>query len=404
MLNLPLGHKLSRHLTIISASVLVVLLIAWIRTDPTQNLQTDWTAFDNAGDRLLAGETVYRPFSFESEPLPYLYPPFALWLALPLTLFGFWGSFITSALMALAPNIAGLRLFSRSEGIQRDRSTGIIVAVASGATISSTLIGQYSGFYVLAFGAAVLAYRRERHLLSGVALALLWLKPNIAIAVPVVLLWSRSWRSLTGFGLGTAGMALLSLPFGIGQWGGFISNIRNIADLQEQGLVPVDKMITVLSTFQNLFGLESSTAVSAAIWLPIALVLGIAILTLWTPARLAESPVRAFGALALFVVAANPRMYFYDGTLVALGLFGLWLHFQANGDDRSKRIVSMLGLVAWFGLWGNISAPLNVIVGPTIAMALIVAAIESRRAAVAENVVSADFVPSELEITGDLAA
>ena len=125
---------------------------------------------------------------------------------------------------------------------------------------------------------------------------------------------------------------------------------------------------------------------------------------MWTPARLEESPVRAFGALALFVVAANPRLYFYDGTLVAMGLLGLWLHFQAKGDDRTKRIFSMLGLMAWFGLWGNIFLPLNLVVGPTVAVALIVAAIESRRAAAIDNVISGQFVPNAIaQVDGQAA-
>lgn len=387
MVNLPLGHKLARFIPVTTATVIVVLLTAWVLSDPFVNLETDWTAFDNAGERLLAGEPVYRPFSEESEPLPYFYPPFVLWLALPLAYLGFFGSFAASALLTLVANLVGIRLFGKGEGPAVDATTGTVIAVASGTTIGATLIGQYSGLYVMAFGVALAAHRRGFHALSGVALAMLWIKPNIAVAVPVVLIWSRSWRSLSGFGAGSAGLLLLSLPFGLGRWWSFRDNVANIAELQEQGAVPIDKMVTALSSIQTTFGLGSSTSASLVIWLPIAGTLGIAILMLWTPKKLSENPLRAFGALCLFVVAANPRMYFYDGALITVGTFGVWLSARTQSAARTQRILTILGAVTWVGLWGVIFIPWNVIVGPTAAVTLLVVAVDCRRTASSATVI-----------------
>ena len=95
---IPRRHLWARRVAIVGAGILTFMLAAWVLSDPVENLSTDWTAFDAAADRLFAGEAVYRPYDAETEPLPYLYPPFALWLALPLGLFGFAGSFILSAL------------------------------------------------------------------------------------------------------------------------------------------------------------------------------------------------------------------------------------------------------------------------------------------------------------------
>lgn len=387
MVNLPLGHKLARFIPVTTATVIVVLLTAWVLSDPFVNLETDWTAFDNAGERLLAGEPVYRPFSEESEPLPYFYPPFVLWLALPLAYLGFFGSFAASALLTLVANLVGIRLFGKGEGPAVDATTGTVIAVASGTTIGATLIGQYSGLYVMAFGVALAAHRRGFHALSGVALAMLWIKPNIAVAVPVVLIWSRSWRSLSGFGAGSACLLLLSLPFGLGRWWSFRDNVANIAELQEQGAVPIDKMVTALSSIQTTFGLGSSTSASLVIWLPIAGTLGIAILMLWTPKKLSENPLRAFGALCLFVVAANPRMYFYDGALITVGTFGVWLSARTQSAARTQRILTILGAVTWVGLWGVIFIPWNVIVGPTAAVTLLVVAVDCRRTASSATVI-----------------
>jgi len=115
------------------------MLTAWILSDPVEHLSTDWTAFDTAADRVFAGEDVYRPYDAETEPLPYLYPPFALWLALPLGLFGFAGSFFLSALFTACCLVFGLVWMSRAERAEVDRSTGLVVGLASGAAVSSML-------------------------------------------------------------------------------------------------------------------------------------------------------------------------------------------------------------------------------------------------------------------------
>ncbi len=390
MTDIPASHVLARRLAVLVAGVLVFMIADWVLSDPRANLSTDWTAFDNAADRVVAGETVYRPYSADAEPLPYLYPPFALLLALPLAAFGFFGSFAVSALAPFVAFVSGLRLFGRAETAVVDRTTGLVVGIASGAAIGSSLIGQYSGFYVLAFGAATLLYTKDRRGLAGLALACLWLKPNIAVAVPVVLVWARSWRTLGGFGGGTAALLLLSLPFGLDQWRGFFSNAQMMVELQEEGIVPFDKMVTVLGGAQTIAGFDANSVTALVLWLTVAIVLGISTVILWTPDKLAESPVRAFGALALFVIAANPRMYFYDAALVVLGMYGVWMHAQVSGGAIARRWTTVLSVLVWFMLWGNVFSALNRFVGPLVAVALVLTAIDSRRS-VSSAVISGQF-------------
>jgi hypothetical protein len=403
----PRSQLWARRSALLIAGVLVFMLAAWVMSDPVENLSTDWTAFDNAADRVFAGEDVYRPYDADAEPLPYLYPPFALWLSLPMALFGFAGSFLYSALLTGICFIVGLRWFTRarvgkldyaadtpacaavdeSTGVIADESadgiaasTGVIVGLASGAAISSTLIGQYSGIYALAVGGAAHAYSKDRHGLAGALLALLWLKPNLAIAVPVVLLWSRSWSVLRAFALATAVLALSSLPFGLDQWNGFASNVSMMAELQEEGVVPFRKMVTILGSVQTVFGLDPSSIGALVIWLVSTAVLGVAVLELWTRRSLEESPVRAFAALSLFVVAANPRLYFYDSTLVVLGGVGLWMAANANGNALAKRMMPSLAALTWFFLWGGLFVSLNRVVGPLAGLMLVVSAVDHRYA------------------------
>ncbi len=404
-MGLPIsGEKIARFVPILVAGVVALMLASWVVSDPVENLRTDWTAFDNAGDRLRAGETIYRPWSAESEPLPYLYPPFALWLSLPLTAVGFWGSFLISAFVPLCATIGGLVMFSRAARVEINWSTPLVVAIASGTTIGSTLIGQYSGLYVLAFGAATLLYCTNRRTLAGVVLGLLWLKPNIAIVVPVALVWARSWRSLRGFIGASVGVVALSVPFGIEQWRGFFANVENMAELQERGLVPVEKMVTLLAAIQRVFGLEQELSLSIGIWLCLSAVLGVAVLSLWSPARLAESPLRSFAALAVFAVAANPRLYFYDGALAVLGMLGLWAHAHMQGGAFAKQWIPVLAWGLWIGSWGNIWPELNSLVGLSISAALVVTAIDARRAVSGAMVTASDVTASDITESVDVSA
>ena len=409
MTAVPRGHRLAKRLAILSTAVVVTMLVSWVSADPVERLQTDWTAFDNAANRLLAGESVYRPITGDGfEEFPYLYPPFVLWLALPLATVSFSGSFLLSSATTLFSYLAGLRLFRSCERRGGDpfssAATGMVIATASGVAVTATLVGQYSGLYVLSLGAAALLYTRDRTAAAGLILAALWIKPNIAIAVPVVLFWSRSWRVFSGFAAGTVGLLAASLPFGLERWGGFVDNARQIAELQERGEVPVRKMITVLSSIQTIFGLEAASSVSLVIWLAVAGVLGAAVLALWTPERLAESPVRAFAVFALFVVAANPRMYFYDGTLVAFGMFGLWVGAHQGVSVGSRRVVAVLAAVIWVGLWGGVFSSLNPIVGPTAAAAVIIAALSAKRSGATDTMTDTQFESYQTARTQGFAA
>ena len=375
----PLGRGL-RLLALLVAGVLAVMLAVWVLEDPRENLSTDWTAFDTAADRVWAGEEVYRAYDAETESLPYLYPPFALWLALPLALGGFAFSFLASAGLTLGAMIAAVRSALRlAPADLTDRRAAMVLPLCSGAVLSSTLIGQYSGLLALAIGAGALLYAQGRHGAAGVVLALLCLKPNLAIAVPVVLAWSRSWSTLRGFAAGAGGLVVLSLPFGLGAWRGFVDNIAMMSELQRDDIVPFHKMITVQATLHEMTGLAGDSLVLWGLWAIAVAVMGVAVLQLWRPVELMASPARAFGALALFVVAANARLYFYDGTLVAIGGLLLFVSKPAFGSSRLWR-ASVAALVAtWPTLWGGLFLSLNPLVGPMAGMLVVIAGIDSWR-------------------------
>ena len=58
--------------------------------------------------------------------------------------------------------------------------------------------GQISALPLVCFTAAYLAFRARRDWLAGIALGFLFVKPQFLVAVPVVLLFGKSWRAFAG--------------------------------------------------------------------------------------------------------------------------------------------------------------------------------------------------------------
>lgn len=369
---------LGTNIAMAVSAILILMLVQWVAQDPIERLSTDWTAFDNAADRLANGETIYRPVDVETEPLPYLYPPFALWLVLPLGWVSFAGSFAISAAMTAITVVLGNVLLLKATPTVKGWGRAVMVASLSGATITASLIGQYSGILALAYGGAAFLWFKKRHFAAGLVLALLLLKPNFAIAVPVVLIWSRSWRALGGFAVGSVITLASSIPFGLQQWSDWIANVQDIARVQAENGVPFDKMVTVQGALQELFSLATDSPVLIAFWLANALVGGIAVLRIWTPAILERSPVLAFSALALFTVAANVRVYFYDATVIVLGLLGLWAVSQQSATPQIKRLVAKLLFLGWIVSFGGTFLVLNLAAGLLATTSLLVLAVISR--------------------------
>lgn len=362
-----------RKLAVLAGSTMVILVANFYLGDPGQRLQTDWTAFDNAADRLLAGERIYVPWG-QDEPLPYLYAPFALWLSLPLAGAGFFASWMISFALTALTSALGIGFLVKSTPKAVDKTTGLIVAATGGSFFGAAVLGQYSGMYVLSLGLALWLWTKDRHFLAGLALGILWLKPNFAIAIPVVLIWSRSWPALRGF-LSSAVLAFVaSLPFGLHLWSEAYFNVQDMGQRQVDGQLFESKFVSVLGGFQALTGAELLEPASLVVFFVVALVVGIATLIVWHPKHLVGNFDRAFGVLAVFVVVANTRVYFYDGAVAVFGVLALWFYSRRTHDRASSRWIAILALPLWIASWGNAFEFLNAYFGVfAAAIALVVA-------------------------------
>lgn len=186
----------------------------------------DWTALGHAEDTLYnapahigAGDPAYYDF------LPY---PEGPWLALalePLTGLSWQSVYpIFAGLMLLAIAAGSWLVLSRLGWPSRRRRIAVALATLSPIAFFNVFQGQVSALVLLGFAAAWYLAWRGQPVFAGLALTLVWIKPNLGVALPIVLALlepQAARRLLISFGAGSVlafGVAALALPGVLVHW------------------------------------------------------------------------------------------------------------------------------------------------------------------------------------------
>jgi hypothetical protein len=186
----------------------------------------DWTALSrteqalyNAPAHIVAGDPGYYDF------LPY---PEGPWLALalePLTSLRWQTVYpIFSGLMLLAIAIGSWLILARLGWPLNRRRIAVAVATLSPIAFFNIFQGQVSALVFLGFAAAWYLAWRGLPLAGGLALTLVWIKPNLGVALPLVVALLEppaARRLLISFAAGSAlafGAAALALPGVLIHW------------------------------------------------------------------------------------------------------------------------------------------------------------------------------------------
>jgi hypothetical protein len=184
-----------------------------------------------------------------------------------------------------------------------------IAAIAFPPLFHFFVRGQLSALVLLCFTVAFLAMRTNRHLLAGIALGCLVLKPQFLVAIPLILLVTQSWTTLAGLIASAAAQLVLTrLYFGPVVMGDYINLLRHASDwvsTAELSLAPIQ--IHSLRSFWVLL-LPWPSAVTIVYLLSSLAVIAIAA-AIWK----SSSPLALrFSALLLAAVLVNPHIYIYD--------------------------------------------------------------------------------------------
>jgi hypothetical protein len=186
----------------------------------------DWAALGRTEDALYNAPAQSRP----GDPTYYDFLPYpeGPWLALalePLTRLHWQTVYpIFSALMLLAIALGGWLILARLGWPLTRRRIAVAVATLSPIAFFNIFQGQVSALVFLGFAAAWYLAWRGQSVAGGLALTLVWIKPNLGLALPLVvalleppaarrLLISFAASSLLAFGA-----AALALPGVLIHW------------------------------------------------------------------------------------------------------------------------------------------------------------------------------------------
>ncbi|HTW31813.1 MAG TPA: glycosyltransferase family 87 protein [Candidatus Sulfotelmatobacter sp.] len=277
-------------------------------------LITQHRAADLYDPHIEAGELhsiIHRPTGVQ---VPNLYGPQVGLLFFPLAKLSF------SAAALLWAAISVLIYFACIYAIRtrclhiRSNRTIFLSAIAFPPLFHFFLRGQISPLLLLAFTLAFLALSAERPFLAGLALGLLFLKPQFLIAIPLILYLSRSWKLLAGLILSaTAQLAIVAAflgPAALRRYLNLLLNTPHWIDSAELSLAPIQ--MHSLRSFWTL--LIPSSAVAATLYVFTA----IFVIALATAIWKSSAPlVLRFSALTLAAVLVDPHLFIYDLIVLA---------------------------------------------------------------------------------------
>ncbi len=172
-----------------------------------------WAMFDHSavatlqsrlyGELAAAGASPVVP----REP-PYLNPPPLALLFAPLTLLPVRLGFLLWSLVSALAFVFAVALPLRG---RPDARLHAVALLGFGAVGNTLMEGQVNALFALAFSLGLLSLSSGRRFLGGALFGILWLKPQYAVVLMLVLLTKRRWTELLGAASVAVILAALSL-------------------------------------------------------------------------------------------------------------------------------------------------------------------------------------------------
>ena len=342
-------ERVIRIAAISAAAGLAMLLFLWAARSGTvdrfgQPVGSDFTAFWNAGRIANAGHpaqawdlgalnAAVRATHGTAYPIAWLYPPVFLLVA--------------SALAAM-PYLTALllwQLFSLSivavvlQRILKDRAA-TAVALASPLTPMVLAHGQNAFLTAGLLGSGLLLLER-RPWLGGFLLGALVYKPQLALVIGPLLLFTRNWRALAAAILAAAALIALSwAAFGAECWTAFAQSLAASRAFMEQGAVGFHKSASLFAVARMWGG-----PVAAGYAVQIA-GMAAALVILWRSAK-AVPNIRSAGACAAAALS-TPYLLDYDLAIVGLGAVFLYAEARQRGFQPYERFaLAFIWAVPW---------------------------------------------------------
>jgi hypothetical protein len=296
-----------------------------------------------------------------AELARYISPPPVAWLALPFTWLPYPIAYLLWSALLLAA-LAGT-WYLAAPGTGRVRLIHLVAALAWLPVIYALQLGQPGLFVALGVAGSYALLRSNRPFLSGLALGVIVLKPQLGFLLPIALLAGGRFRAVLGAAV-SIGLLVIASGVNVGPDGmaAYAERLSFAAD------VPVNRQLTLALV---IGGLAAARLVQGAI----------AIWALALAFRLRKQPLEWIYVLALLGgLLATPYLHLDD--LVMLGL-AFWLYLRIPGRPRWAWAFVFALVIAAEGIpeWG----PLPLIAGEIAALVLLSVAAVRRQAGHADH-------------------
>lgn len=246
---------------------------------------------------------------------PYYSPPVFLLLAAPLALL----PYANAAFLYLAISAGVYGLAARL--LLPDWRSMIFAATLPVALLH--IVNLQTGLLVTGLFGLAFYLLDKRPLAAGAVIALLAIKPHLALAWPLMLAVRGQWRSFFAALAGLLALVLLAgAVFGFDTYGAFLANLKTAQGAVDQARVSAN---VYASLYANLV-MEGVYRQVATMLHAISLVAGLALAVLiWRRNEDASSG----AALCAVTMLISPYLFYYDTPLLALG--ALLLARGSNG-------------------------------------------------------------------------
>ncbi len=346
-----LDGKRARAYSLILLIVSILGFVAWVVMAPHlidrsgKPLGPDFMSFYAASKLALSGHAAgaWSPIAHQAAEdtifgrslgyWAFFYPPAYLLLCWPLALLPYGVALLAWLGGTTAAAIVLLRRWAKG--------VPWVVLLAFPALWLNLGNGQNAALFTAVMAGGCLLLPR-RPVLAGLVFGLLVMKPQLAIAMPVLLAASGRWKAFLAAGLSAATLSALAwLAVGTDGYLAFVHNGALATATLDQGLVSPDKMQSAFAALR-LLGAPSSVALCVQALVAVV-VLGSAAWIVWRHKPEA-------GALCALTVTAtlsfSPFLLDYDLMLLAIPLG--WLATSALRDGfRPWEKTAILVVFVW---------------------------------------------------------
>ena len=239
----------------------------------------------------------------------WYYPPGFHLLIAPLGLLGFSPAFAIFSAVAIGLYILALNLWARPV------PGGLSLSVVAPPVVFILITGNASLLWTAALLFALSLLARERPRSAGAMIALLTLKPQLGLLIPVALIAGRHWRATLWATIATAAIIAVTIAvFGVGYWSAFFGAMARAAG---NFAVYGGNTVTMITwyAFARQFGAAHETALAIQM-LSLAAAAG-AVGLLWSRRNVLLD--LKFAVLCLATLISTPYAFQYELVLMVAG-------------------------------------------------------------------------------------